>query len=238
MVRNQNRFQTLALVACGLVVAMCSSALAQDVGEPAAAPERDIKPPLAVPALGLRDDRKLFAQALRPVAPSPSAPGQRRKAGFGEIPAAPGELIWRLGPYVARPTARDDPLGAGTWSVGLAGVAVAVQGVRWYGALPSERCALAGDVDRGNANGFLIQPFLNYNLRDGWYLTSVPVISLDWSAPRGEKWTVPMGAGVGRFVRRGDQPLAVQAGYYYNVEKPGGAGDWELRLQLRLVFAG
>jgi len=39
-------------------------------------------------------------------------------------------------------------------------------------------------------------------------------------------------------VRLGQMPLSVQAGYYYNIEKPDGAPDWALRLQLRLLFSG
>jgi hypothetical protein len=229
----------VALLACALAAVACSAARAQDVDAPPTV-ERKLEPPPAVPALGLRDDRRLFAQlARRTASPQPApAPEPRRKFGLGEIPAGSGELVWQLGPYVSRPSARDDPLGAAAWSAGLASVAMAVHGVRWYGTLASDRCALAGEVDRGTANGFLIQPFLNYNLADGWYLASVPVINVDWSAPRGEQWTVPMGASVGRYVRLGDKPLAVHAGYYYNVEKPGWAGDWELRLQVRLLFPG
>lgn len=237
MVRNHIFFWTVALVACGLACAACSPALAQAGGESPWAGESKL--PFWTPAIELRADRKLLAQALRPVAsPQPAlAPAAGRKVRLGEIASTP-ELVWGLGWNVERATAPYDPLGAGTWSVGVASVAVAFEGVRMYGTLPSDRCSLAGDVDRGNANGFLIQPFVNYNLADGWYLTSVPVISVDWTAPRGEQWTVPLGAGVGRYVRLGDRPLAIQAGYYHNVEKPGGAGDWELRFQLRLLFPG
>ena len=42
-----------------------------------------------------------------------------------------------------------------------------------------------------------------------------------------------MGAGI-RQVR--EMPLSVQAGHYYNIEKPEGAADSVLRLQLRLLF--
>jgi hypothetical protein len=120
--------------------------------------------------------------------------------------------------------------------MGLASVAFAVEGVRMYSALASDRCALAGEVDTGSANGFLIQPFVNYNLPDGWYLASVPVIRADWTAPSGQKWTVPMGASIGKLGRLGEMPLVMQAGYYYNVERPDGASDWALRLQVRLTF--
>jgi hypothetical protein len=49
---------------------------------------------------------------------------------------------------------------------------------------------------------------------------------------------VPIGASIGRFVRFGEMPVSVQAGYYYNIERPDGGSDWALRFQLRLLFPG
>lgn len=69
-------------------------------------------------------------------------------------------------------------------------------------------------------------------------VTSVPVINADWQAPSGQKWTVPIGASIGRFARFGEMPVSVQAGYYYNIERPDGGSDWALRFQLRLLFPG
>jgi hypothetical protein len=237
MARNRNRFTLVALVACGLAGATCSSALADDVGAPAPSVGNEDRRLRAADPIRLDIDRNLFARTLRPVASNPAhAPTPRRKGGLGEIPASPEELIWRVGPQVVRPIRPDDPLSAGDWRAGLASVAFAVEGVRMYGALPSDRCALAGELDSGSANGFLIQPFVNYNLPDGWYLASVPVIRADWTAPSGQKWTVPMGASIGKLGRLGEMPLTMQAGYYYNVERPDGASDWALRLQVRLTF--
>jgi hypothetical protein len=239
MLPNKNRFKTGALVACWLACAACSSVLAQDVGEPAKTVQSEDKPPRVVYPIGLQSNRSLYAGTLQPIASqSPVGLGRPRKSVIGDIPANGETLTWKLGSWIVRPTASYEPLAAGTWTAGVASVAVAIEGVRVYGALPSERCSLAGEVDRGTANGFLVQPFVNYNLAGGWYLTSVPVISADWKAPSGRKWTVPMGAGIGRFVRLGQMPLSVQAGYYYNIEKPDGAPDWALRLQLRLLFPG
>jgi hypothetical protein len=31
----------------------------------------------------------------------------------------------------------------------------------------------------------LIQTFANYNLPDGWYLSSLPIITANWEAPVG-----------------------------------------------------
>ena len=38
-----------------------------------------------------------------------------------------------------------------------------------------------------------MQPFLNYNFPDGTYLTSSPIITADWKADSGQKYTVPVG---------------------------------------------
>jgi hypothetical protein len=236
MVRNRNRFTVVALLAGGLVAAACSSALADDVAASPGSARQEDAPPIADP-IKLDVDRNLLARALQPVGSTPArASTERRKRGIGDVAPIREELIWGVGPEVVRPIGTDDPLDAGDLRLGVASVAFAIEGVRMYGALASDRCALAGEVDGGSANGFLIQPFVNYNLPDGWYLTSVPVIRADWTAPSGQKWTVPMGASIGRFGRLGEMPLTVQAGYYYNVERPEGGNDWALRLQVRLVL--
>lgn len=237
MVRNPNRFTVVALLAGGLAAAACSSALADDVAASPGSARAADQPPAAEP-IKLDVDRHLLARALRPVGAKPvHAPAARRNGGIGNVAPSREDLIWRVGPEVVRPIGADDPLDAGDWRVGVASVAFAIEGVRMYGALASDRCALAGEVDGGSANGFLIQPYVNYNLADGWYLTSVPVIRADWSAPSGQKWTVPMGASIGRLARIGEMPLSVQAGYYYNIERPDGGNDWAVRLQVRLVLA-
>ena len=228
----------MALVACGLAGAACSSVLADDVGAPAPSAGNEEQPLRAGDPIRLDVDRNLLARASRPVASQAAyAPAQRGKGGIGDIPASSEDLIWRVGPQVVRPVRPDDPLGTGEWRAGLASVAFAVEGVRMYSVLASDRCALAGEVDTGSANGFLIQPFVNYNLPDGWYVASVPVIRADWTAPGGQKWTVPMGASIGKLGRFGEMPLVMQAGYYYNVERPDGTSDWALSLQVRLTFA-
>lgn len=178
------------------------------------------------------------AQTFASANPRPArTPVRWERSGIPDI--APGfeELVWRVGPRVVRPVGRADPLGEGAMSAGVASIALAVEGLRMYGALASERCALAGELDRGAANGFLIQPYVSYNLADGWYLASVPVIRADWTAASGRKWTVPMGASIGREARLGDLPFRMQAGYYQNVERADGEPDWALRLEMRLLFS-
>jgi hypothetical protein len=77
---------------------------------------------------------------------------------------------------------------------------------------------------------------VNYNLDDGWYLTSSPIISANWEASSSERWTVPFGGGVGKIFRIGNQPMNASVQYFYNAEKPQLVGDWSLRMQLQFMF--
>ncbi|MEE4113706.1 MAG: hypothetical protein V2I40_12890 [Desulfobacteraceae bacterium] len=70
----------------------------------------------------------------------------------------------------------------------------------------------------------------NYNLPQGWYISSAPIITANWKADSGDQWTVPFGGGVGKIFRIGKQPVNAQAQAFYNVEIPDNGPDWTLRL--------
>lgn len=60
----------------------------------------------------------------------------------------------------------------------------------------------------------LIQPFLNYNFRHGWYFTSSPIITANWLAASSDRWTVPIGGGIGKLFRLGKLPVNTQLAAY------------------------
>jgi hypothetical protein len=70
----------------------------------------------------------------------------------------------------------------------------------------------------------------------GWYLTSAPVMTADWNADSDQRWTIPVGGGVGKIFKVGSQPMNAQFQAFYNLEKPDAIGDWSLRVQLQLLF--
>ena len=91
--------------------------------------------------------------------------------------------------------------------------------------------------DRLSVNQSLIQPFLNYNLDDGWYLITAPVITADWAAERSsDQWTVPLGGGFGKLMQWGDQAVNMNLQLYYNVERPTNASDWQIKFTFQLLF--
>ncbi len=104
------------------------------------------------------------------------------------------------------------------------------------GVLINNQWSVGGDPNRPPVNAFLAQPFINYNLPGGWFLSSSPIITADWNAPSGQKWTVPVGGGFGRVFKIDDQAYNASIQVYYNVIRPNNAADFNLRTSLALLF--
>lgn len=151
-------------------------------------------------------------------------------------PAEPGKLIWGVGPAIVLPTATENRFASDKWSAGIAAVALAMPG-RWVvGMLVQNVWSVAGDGSVDEVNSFMLQPFANYNLDGGWYLNTSPVITADWDKDSGERWTVPLGLGIGRLVRYGQQPVDYRLAAYSNIEGPDFGSDWSLQLTVKLLF--
>ena len=113
-------------------------------------------------------------------------------------------------------TAQPSFAGVGSLLIGLLAVML-VAGLLLLGR------ALAADED--------------YNLADGWYLTSSPIMTANWKADSGDKWTVPVGAGVGKLFKVGKLPINTSLQGYYNAEKPNSfSSDWQLRFQVQFLL--
>ena len=170
-------------------------------------------------------------------------PGEGSKNGLGNInyqafvsPAQPGKVIWGLGPAVIFPTRTDDRFGPEKWSAGPVIVVLAKPGNWLVGALVQHSWSFAGDDDDNNVNLTSLQYFINYNFPSGWYLTSTPTNTADWSADSSDRYTIPVGGGIGKLVRFGRQPVDFKLQGFYNVEKPDGAADWKMQFQFKFLF--
>jgi hypothetical protein len=210
----------------------------------------------------IAEDWNLITRVIMPIINQPSlfptfggALHSTTGTGFGDFnptfflsPAKPGELIWGLGPTFTLPTATDRDLGAGKWSMGPAGVLLTMQGHWVFGALMNNQWSVGGWGDKP-VNALLLQPFVNYNFSEGWYLTTGPVLTADWKADKaGDVWTVPLGGGFGKLFRLGDAisslkgdpigklPINIQLAAYGNVAKPEFGPEWQLRFQIQFLF--
>ena len=147
-----------------------------------------------------------------------------------------GSLIWGLGGSITAPTASDDRLGSGKWSAGPTGVGLVQPKWGTYGMLLRHLWSFAGDDDRRDVSQSLIEPFVNYNLDNGWYLISDSVITVDWKIKSGDKMTLPLGGGVGKIFKVGKQPMNARVEAYANVVKPDGAPDWTIGGTIQFLF--
>jgi len=184
----------------------------------------------------------LITRTILPVISQP-APGTDRTVGLGDLnftgffsPKKPGKVIWGVGPALVFPTATDDVLGTGKFSLGPSVVALTIKGQWVIGALASNVWSVSGNDDRADVNFFLMQYFINYNFPSGWYLTSAPIITSDWEAASGEQWIVPFGGGGGKVFRIGKQPMNINTQVFYNVETPTNGPKWQWRFQIQFLF--
>ena len=195
--------------------------------------------------VGLSEDWNLINRLILPLIdqPSPIA-GQGSKFGLGDIqyqaffsPKKPARgWTWGAGPVLSLPTATDPILGTEKVSAGPGFVALRSDGPWLYGALVNNLWSFAGNGNRSSVNQMLIQWFVNYNLNDGWYLTTSPIITANWNSRSSDRWTVPLGGGIGKIHRFGQQPVNIQLQAFSYVEKPTGGPDWGLRFQVQLLF--
>ena len=62
------------------------------------------------------------------------------------------------------------------------------------------------------------------------------MITSNWQAGAGNRWTLPLGGGVGKIARIGNQPINLQAQVFGNAVRPDDAPAWNIRLQVQLLF--
>lgn len=163
--------------------------------------------------------------------------------GLGDItyqgfisPKKVGKFIWGLGTQINLPTG-SDRLSSNQWSAGPAAVGLIMPGHWVIGTLVSNVWNIGNGYDNAaDVNAMMVQYFINYNMANGWYLTTTPVMTANWEADSGDQWTVPMGGGVGRVFKIGSQHVNLKAAAYYNVQEPGDDNAWNMQFQLTFLF--
>lgn len=190
----------------------------------------------------------LITRAILPLVWQPSLqPTQTVPFGTGPItfsaflsPAQPSHgWLWGLGPVIQIPTTSDSSLGSNLWGGGITGVVVFMAGPWVTGALVNNVWSVGGtNGPRGTRyDNFLLQPFVNYNFDNGWYVGSAPIITANWLTAGDNAWTLPIGGQFGRVVKLGTAPpINLQLGAYYNTRRPHIGPVWQIRAQVTVVF--
>jgi len=191
----------------------------------------------------LNDNWNLITRTILPVVSQPGvAQGQDRTNGLGDTtftswfsPKDSGEWTWGVGPVFLMPTATDDVLGANKWGLGASAVLLTMPGKWVIGSLFSNVWSVEGSGNQ-DVNLFTWQYFINYNLDNGWYLVTAPINTANWEVGSDNKWTIPMGGGVGKIVKFGKLPVNLNAQAYKMIKSPANGPDWQLRAQMQFMF--
>ena len=196
--------------------------------------------------ISLNEDFNLVTRTILPVVDQPDPATNSSQFGLGNLnmslflsPAKPRRFTWGVGPIFGFPTKTNDLLGSNTFTVGPSAVVVAMPKHWVIGALANQQWSIGDAAPSQRVNALLIQPFINYNLPEGWYLTSAPVITANWEAfgnNSSDRWVIPIGGGFGKIVKTSGPPLNINLASYYNVVSPKQGPDWQLRFQVALLF--
>lgn len=187
----------------------------------------------------------LITRTILPIIWQPDAekPDGQGWYGLGDLnpslffsPAKPGKVIWGVGPAIELPTATAPELGEGKLSVGPGVVALTTPGHWVIGALANNVWSIAGTGSRPPVNQFLLQYFINYNMKKGWYVTTAPIITANWRASNGNALTLPFGGGVGRIMKIGFQPVNIQTQFFANAKYPTGTSPWGMRVEIAFLY--
>jgi len=191
----------------------------------------------------LNADWNLISRTIVPLVSQPNPIFDSNTNGIGDItqslflsPAHPGALIWGVGPVFTMPSASDPLLGTGKVLLGPTAVLLVTPKPWVIGVLVNNQWSVGGDPNRASVNAFLAQPFVNYNMAGGWFLSYSPIITANWNAASGQKWTVPIGGGFGRVFKIDDQAYNASFQVYYNLIRPDNAADFNVRTSLALLF--
>ena len=256
MARAQQSAESLAAAAQNPVAAMYSLSLENsayfNVGpyHDKTANALDIQPVLPFTV----GNWNIISRTIAPLVYRPSlstgVPGVRMDSllsnshfGLGDIdqtvyfsPANAQSLIWGVGPSVSLPTATTKSLGTGKFNVGPAAVALVMPTPWVIGVLGRQLWSVAGQNYRQDVRQLMLQPFANYNFGTGWYLASSPVITSNWNASSRNRWTIPIGGGIGKIFKIGSQAMNAQIQAFDYPIRPTGGPQWAIRFQIQFLF--
>ena len=76
---------------------------------------------------------------------------------------------------------------------------------------------------------------MNYNFGEGRSLGTAPIITANWNGDS-RRWTLPLGGGLGKLTKIGEQPVLFLLRSYYNVLSPVNGPNCQVQAQITFLF--
>lgn len=189
---------------------------------------------------------------VRPVFPLHTSPvindgevQDELETGFGDMqvfslygPDKKGGLIWGVGLTFIFPTAGSENLGAGKTQIGPALMLLSLRPKWNIGAIIQQWNSVAGDPNRPETSQMDIQYIIRRQIKGaGMSVGMGPNVSINWTAPEGEKVTLPIGLGITKTVKWGSTPWKLRFEPQYSIIKPESYGAlWTIRIQVAPII--
>jgi hypothetical protein len=160
--------------------------------------------------------------------------------GFGDIRFvdlaildAGHSLLLGIGPTFVFPTASDVTSGQGKWQAGPAAAAAFAPRNWLFGVLAQNPISFAGSTTRPQEDALFLQPFITYQLGQGWFIRSEPQMIFDWET---NKQQLPIDLGVGRVFKIGPQYVNSFVEPAWNVSADGPAPRYAITFGFSLLY--
>jgi hypothetical protein len=160
-------------------------------------------------------------------------------------PAHSGNYSWGVGPTIVLPTdtrftsitdRTSRELGSGKFSAGPAAMFVTQPKPWTLGVSVKQVWSVLGNDTRHGVSQMVLQPFVNYNLSNGWYVVSDMNMIANWNKDNSQRWTVPIGGGVGKLFTIGKHAINTRLEGYYNPVRPDQAPDWSTNVTVQFLY--
>ena len=152
-----------------------------------------------------------------------------------DMKTATNGVLWGIGIAGTMDTASNDDIGNDQWRVGPALLGGIIRKWGLIGLVLEHQWDVGGSNDTKSSitSG---QYFYAFGLGDGWQIEGGPTFAYNWEASSGDRWTFPVGVGVGKTTRWGNMPIKFSAQVQYAAATPDTFGpDWILKFQVTPV---
>lgn len=188
-------------------------------------------------------DTNWLIRASLPYNSLPVGTGGQTVSGIGDfdifaayqIDTGNPAVSFAFGPQVVAPTATDDRLGSDQWQLGIANVYFnATSPVFQYGYLLTWRGGVGDTNGRTRANLGAFQPFVFYQLGNGYYTGGAPIWTYNFA---NDSYSVPLGIRLGKVTKRGNTVYNFFVEPQYSVfHKGAGQPKWQIYMALNMQF--
>ena len=192
--------------------------------------------------MSISEDWNLIGRVILPVISQQDIFGKSgNQTGIGDAlvtgffsPKAPtpGGMVWGIGPAISFPTATDELLGSGQFSLGPSAVALVQKGGITFGALINHTWSLFGDSDRADVNATFFQPFLAKNFPGGYAISLNTELLQVWDGDATNGTINLVGSRVLKFGNQLSQLFIGPRIPYGN----GNNSSWGIRAGITLLF--